>query len=319
MRRWYVLVVAEPQLEVSVVVPAYRAEATLARCVQSLLDQRFAGWFEVVVVASADTPEGLPTLPDHPSLTIVRRTPRYPAAVARNLGVSVARGEAIAFTDADVIAPPDWLERITAAARNHWCVGGSVANGTPASVLGTVEYLVEFFDLNPARPRPARHGATCNLLVPRELWELYGPFPDGMGGCEDTLLTMRLRDAGRFRFAADAFVLHLNRQRMRDVFAHQWMKGTTHARLAVKLGETPTAPAGLKVTYERAVNLYRRIAEWTPAELGRARRLSPLVLATFVAWGLGFISESQRLRGDTASLSADSAGDPCDAGPSSGS
>jgi hypothetical protein len=42
--------------------------------------------------------------------------------------------------------------------------------------------------------------------------------------------------------------------------------------------------------------LYRRLAEWTPEELGRARRLGPLVLAAFGAWGLGLIVESRRLR-----------------------
>ena len=290
--------VAEPEIEVSVVVPAYRAEATLGSCLQSLFEQQLAGRFEIVVVVSADTPEGLPTLPDHPLLRVVTRTPRHSAAAARNLGVALARGRTIAFTDADVIVPPDWLDRLTAADGGDSCVAGSVANGTLASVPGTVEYLVEFFDLTPARSRPAWHGATCNLLVPRALWDAYGPFPEDMGGCEDTLLTTWLRDAGRFRFAPEASVLHLNRQRMREVLAHQWMKGATHARLGVKLGETPAAPVseGVRATYGRVLYLYRRLAEWTPEELGRARRLGPLVLAAFGAWGLGLIVESRRLR-----------------------
>jgi glycosyltransferase involved in cell wall biosynthesis len=312
--RWYVAPVAEPGIEVSVVVPAYRAGATLFRCVQSLLEQRFAGRFEVVVVATADTPQGLPTLPSHPSLKLVTRTPRHPAAAARNLGASVARGRAIAFTDADVIAPPDWLDRLTAAGGEDWCVAGSVANGTPESVPGTVEYLVEFFDLNPARPKPARHGGTGNLLVPRALWEAYGPFPDGMGGCEDTLLTTRLLEDGRFRFAPDATILHLNRKRMRDVLSHQRMKGATHARLAVKLGAPPLYPVAnaLKVTLGRVVYLYRRVAEWTPAELGRARRLAPFVLAAFAAWGLGLTAEALRLHREAISARA-GASAPADA------
>jgi glycosyltransferase involved in cell wall biosynthesis len=296
--RWYVRPVAEPGTEVSVVVPAYRADATLTECVQSLLHQRFAGRFDVVVVASADSPDGLPTLPSHPLLRVVGRTPRHSAAAARNLGAALSRGRAIAFTDADVVAPPDWLERLTAAGAGGCCVAGSVANGTPDSVAGTVEYLVEFFDLHPARPRPAWHGGTGNLLVPRVLWEAHGPFPTGMGGCEDTLLTTRLRAAGRFRFAAEASVVHLNRRRLRDVLTHQWAKGATHARLAAMLGEAPAAPvsSGVKVTVGRVVYLYRRMAEWTPAELGRALRLAPLVLAAFATWGLGLIVESLRLR-----------------------
>ena len=286
------------EIDVSIVVPAYRADATLAPCVESLLAQRFGGRFEVVVVANADEPDGLPALPPDPALRVIPRTPRIPAAAARNLGVACAQGSAIAFTDADVIAPPDWLERLTAARTGDSCVAGSVANGTPESVWGTVEYLVEFFDLSPARPHPPRHGATCNLLVPRAAWETHGPFPEWMGGCEDTLLTTRVRESGGLRFAPDAAVSHLNRQGVRAVLAHQRFKGATHARLAVALGEVPAHPVanGLEATVRRVAYLYRRMAAWAPAELGRALRLAPLVLAAFGAWGTGLIAESRRLR-----------------------
>lgn len=288
----------ERGIDVSVVVPAYRADATLGACVESLLAQRFDGRFEVVVAASADTPDALPTLPLHPALKVIARTPRLSAAAARNVGVESASGQAIAFTDADVIAPPDWLERLTAAAQGTWCVAGSVANGTPESAWGTVEYLVEFFDLHPARPRAAEHGATCNLLVPRHVWEAHGPFREGMRGCEDTLLTTRVREAGLFRFAPEACVTHLNRRERAAVLAHQRVKGVTHAQLDVELGAVPAASVavGVRRTLGRVAYLYRHLAEWAPSELGRAVRLSPLVFAASAAWGQGFIGESLRLR-----------------------
>jgi GT2 family glycosyltransferase len=286
------------EIDVSVVVPAYRSDATLATCVESLLAQRFGGGFEIVVVASADTPEGLPALPSHAALKVVEQTPRRPAATARNAGVAHASGRSIAFTDADVIVPPDWLERLSAASAGGWCVAGSVVNGTPESAWGTVEYLVEFFDLSPARPHPPLHGATCNLLIPRPVWEAHGPFAEGMEGCEDTLLTTRLREEGLLRFAPEARVTHLNRQGPGAVLAHQRAKGATHARLAVALGDAPATPVldGLRSTARRVAYLYRRVAAWTPSDLGRSLRLAPLVLTAFGAWGLGLIAESRRLR-----------------------
>jgi hypothetical protein len=119
-----------------------------------------------------------------------------------------------------------------------------------------------------------------------------------MGGCEDTLLTTRVREAGRLRFSREACVTHLNRRGARTVLAHQRMKGATHARLAVALGEPPSAPVagGLKDTLGRTAYLYRRMAAWSPSELGRAVRLAPLVLLAFGAWGVGLIAESRRLR-----------------------
>ena len=298
-------------IDVSVIVPAYRASETLGPCVESLLGQRFSGRFEVIVVVSADHESQLPALRDDPALTVVPRVPRLGAAAARNLGADVARGDALAFVDADVIARDGWLAALHAAADGDrsgagadlsdavgdLCVAGAVANGTPTSVAGTVEYLVEFFDLSPSRTEPSEHGATCNLLVPRGLWETHGPFPEDMDGCEDTWLTTRARAADRLRFAPEAVVEHLNRQRLATVLRHQYELGGSHARLAVFQGTVPTAPLrhGVAATVERIRHLYRMLGHWQAPERARARRLAPLVLAGFCAWGAGLIMESVRI------------------------
>lgn len=280
------------------IVPAYRAAATLDRCVDSVLAQRFGGAFEVIVVASADTERQLPVLAHDPRLTVVPRVPRLSAAAARNLGASMARGGALVFTDADVLAPHHWLQQLYDAARGEACVAGAVANGTPASVPGTVEYLVEFFDLSPARREPSEHGATCNLLVPRRLWDEHGPFPETMEGCEDTWLTARLLKAGRLRFEPSAAVYHLNRRRMRSVLNHQYALGGSHARLAAWQGTLTEAPVshGIAATLRRIHHLYRHLGRWRAPERSRAVALAPLVLAGFVAWGAGLIAETRRLR-----------------------
>jgi glycosyltransferase involved in cell wall biosynthesis len=282
----------------SVIVPAYRATATLERCVRSLLAQRFDAGFEVIVVASADAEPELPALANDARLTVVARVPCVPAAVARNLGAGLARGRVLVFADADVVASADWLQRLHDASADAACVAGAVANGTPNSVAGTVEYLVEFFDLSPARREPSEHGATCNLLVPRSLWEEQGPFPETMDGCEDTWLTTRLLAAGRLRFEPAAVVSHLNRRRMRSVLRHQYALGGSHARLASWQGTLPEAPvrAGVMVTVGRIRYLYRQLRRWQAPERFRAVALAPLAVAGFSAWGAGLISESRRLR-----------------------
>jgi glycosyltransferase involved in cell wall biosynthesis len=282
---------------VSVIVPAYRADHTLALTLDSLLAQTFSRRFEVIVVASADSEAQLPELPSHASLRSVTRVPRVRAAAARNLGVSLACGAALAFTDADVIAAHDWLERLSGASAGRWCVAGSVANGTPSSAVGTAEYLVEFFDLSPARTDPPNHGATCNLLVPRALWDAYGPFPDGLNGCEDTWLTTRLFGDQLLRFAPDAVVHHLNRRRLSTVIRHQYALGAAHARLAAGDGSAPSRPllTGPLRACGRIVYLYRMLARWAPRDLTRAVVVAPLVIAAFLAWGAGLTGESLRL------------------------
>lgn len=284
-------------MDVSVIVPAYRANATLSSTVDSLAAQRFSGSFEVIVVASADHPDELPRLPRHLVVRCETCVPRLSAAAARNRGAHLARGALLAFTDADVVAADGWLEQLVAASENRWCAAGAIANGTPGSAVGTAEYLVEFFDLSPARIGPSEHGATCNLLLPRQLWETFGPFPEDMDGCEDTWLTQRLLAAGLLRFSGRAIVYHMNRGALHEVLAHQYRLGRSHARLAAKqdaeLG-SPIADA-VTATAGRIRYLYRMLKRWAPEELGRATRLGPLVIAVFAAWGTGLAVESLRL------------------------
>jgi glycosyltransferase involved in cell wall biosynthesis len=291
------LSVQEP-VDVSVIVPAYRAEKTLARCVGSLVSQRFSGRYEVIVVASSDREADLPTWSAHPVLQVETQVPRLSAAAARNLGTRLARGAALAFTDSDAVVSASWLERLSRASEGRWCVAGSIANGTPSSVAGTVEYLVEFFDLTPARTEPSEHGATCNLLVPRALWETYGPFPEDMDGCEDTWLTTRLVADGWLRFAPEAIVHHLNRRQMRTVVVHQYRLGEAHARLAARQGSAPGSSVlhSAAVTIGRIRYLYRMLARWTPGDLVSAIALGPLVITGFAAWGAGLAAESLRIK-----------------------
>jgi glycosyltransferase involved in cell wall biosynthesis len=287
-------------VDVSVVLPAFDAHETVGGVVARLLEQRFAGTYEVIVVASADSESelhALPALPDDPRLRVERHVPRLSSPAARNLALELARGKAIAFTDADVIPAEDWLEQLSRASAGSWCVGGSIANGTPANIPGTVEYLVEFFDLTPARIGPSEHGATANLFMPRSLWTRYGPFP-AEKSCGDTWITQRCLQDGVFRFEPDAVVHHLNRQRMGKVLGHQYSLGGAYARLVRRQGGRIDPPfrCALRRTVGRVVYLYRRLAQWTPNDLPRGLLLSPLVIAAFGSWGAGFGAEARRLR-----------------------
>jgi GT2 family glycosyltransferase len=292
-----------PPLDVTVVVPAYRADRTLPAAVAALLAQRTNLSFEVVVVASADPGAPLPGLPADPRLRVVTRVPRLGAAPARNLGAGMAAGAALAFTDADVEVPPGWLDALVAASDGLTrVVAGSVLNGTPGSVAGTAEYLVQFLDLAPGRPAAtADHGATCNLLVPGPLWARYGPFPEDLGGGEDTLLTAAAHRDGRFRFAPEAVVTHHNRTTVRAVLAHQWDFGRFTARLArrdpsLRYGwlqrSVPLAPLAVA---GRLVSIARRSA-WLARPRRRWLPAAPVVGAALVAWGAGLAAEGVAAR-----------------------
>jgi glycosyltransferase involved in cell wall biosynthesis len=290
----------EDNAMVSVIVPAYRAPS-LSSCVEALLAQQLDEPFEVIVCASADSVDELPQLPDDSRLKVLTHVPRLAAAAARNRAVAVSGGRLLAFADADVLARPGWLTALVQASEGRYCTAGSVLNGTPRSSAGTVEYLVEFLDLHPARPsRTLWHGATCNLLIPRGLWREFGPFPEDLGGGEDTLLTVAARSRGLFRFAPEAAVVHQNRTSWVAVIRHQVEFGRFTARLVrrspyrarVLVRYPPLAPLAFLA---RWASIYARAARWDGRLLAKAVVLAPGVIVLLVSWTVGLVLEGVRL------------------------
>lgn len=96
----------------SVVVPLYNKEDTVARALESVLNQTVQD-FEVVVVNDGSTDKGrdLVERMDEPRIRLVHQTNRGVSA-ARNFGVSESKSEWIAFLDADDEWLPGFLETI---------------------------------------------------------------------------------------------------------------------------------------------------------------------------------------------------------------
>ena len=65
---------------------------------------------------------------------VLRAEARRNAGGARNIGIEAASGDVLAFLDADVAAPPDWLARVRADLERDpgiVAVGGRVVSGRP--------------------------------------------------------------------------------------------------------------------------------------------------------------------------------------------
>lgn len=94
--------------EISVIVPVYKAEQYLERCVKSILEQTYQN-FELILVDDG-SPDGSPILCDKwaekDSRVHVIHKKNGGASSARNAGLKIAKGNWIAFADSD-----DWLDK----------------------------------------------------------------------------------------------------------------------------------------------------------------------------------------------------------------
>jgi len=194
--------------DVSVIVPARDAAATLGRTLEALRGQSFGGEFEVIVVdngsldATAATAIAAPARP-----RVVTRARGEGPAAARNAGVVAARARILAFTDADCEPAPGWLAAGVQALDRADLVQGAVGP-PPGARLGP-------FDRTVWVGGESLYEA-ASLFVRRSWWERVGGFEELAPGAgedapfgEDAWFGWRVRRAGgRATFCPDARVNH---------------------------------------------------------------------------------------------------------------
>lgn len=108
---------------VSVVIPAYNAEAGIVRSIDTVLAQSFQN-LEVVAVddGSSDGTAGILDWyrENYPNVVVVHQENKGVQA-ARNEGILHANGEYISFVDSDDMIYPDMIEKLYAMAKRHDC------------------------------------------------------------------------------------------------------------------------------------------------------------------------------------------------------
>ncbi len=95
---------------ISVIVPTFNGEETIANCLNSLLNQSYKGEYEVIVVNDGSTDKTSDVVKKYP-VRLLAQEHRGPAA-ARNLGARNTSGDILLFTDDDCVAEKNWIEEM---------------------------------------------------------------------------------------------------------------------------------------------------------------------------------------------------------------
>ena len=282
---------------VSVVVPCYRPGSLIDGCVERLLDQDLDDAYEVIVVESSGDGTAERLQARFPACRVIAPPVRTLPAEAQNIGVAAASGGFVAITNHDCLVPRGWLRGLLArhAGGAYAAVGGAVANGTPASLIGTAAYWSEFNEFTPGRPAGEVRGVPqCNVCFRREALVGPTPFPPVRFGAEELTFNYELRRAGGvFFFDPVVVVTHLNRTTWQAFATHQRVLGMGSAmarRLAPLSGTVLIRHPALIVLlpFFRTATLLGRAARSHPGELGRVLVLVPLLFAGYVQWARGF-------------------------------
>ena len=194
--------------EVSVVIPVFNDEAGTKICLAALAVQTYPR-FEVIVVDNGSHPPiQLPL--DSYSFKVRVVICHVPGSyAARNAGVGAAGGDILAFTDADCVPAPGWIENAVEAllSAEHVVVGGQVLFAPPAVGSGAELYQYATGFQQRENIEVKQFSATANLFCTRAQFAATGPFDERLLSCGDREWAWRAARHGyRFVYVENARV-----------------------------------------------------------------------------------------------------------------
>ncbi len=279
---------------VSVIIPAYRSQRTMAGCLEALRAQTLSDHETLVVDSSPDDAVERIVREGFPEVHYEHYRQRLLPHAARNRGAEVARTDLIAFTDPDVYPHPKWLEALLQSHRSNGLitVGAIACHGKRWVDVGT--HLCKFSTWLPARgPRPIDMGPTANLLCPRPLFHDLGGF-EGHLLLGDATFSWRARRLGHtLWFEPRAIVVHHHVTSLRELVAERYQRGAMFAAMRAEWHRNRAPLHALYLAVSILPVRLTRILALTAARCWRAGLLSdlaatlPVVVLGHAAWLAG--------------------------------
>ena len=202
---------------ITVIIPAYNSGKFISQAVQSVLEQDCAP-YEVLVIDDGSTDDTKAVLSQFDkSIKYFYQENRGPSS-ARNMGINMAKGEYIAFLDADDLWAPGKLEVQLEFLESHRDIGlvfSDIEQFDEEKILERPCIAEQVFEPGKATQVPLREAfvklliknfiPTNTVMVRRECFKKAGLFDEGLRIVEDR--DMWLRIAAHFKVARIPLVL----------------------------------------------------------------------------------------------------------------
>ena len=226
---------------VSIIVPVYNGALTIEECIKSLLNLEYPeDKYEIIIVDNNSTDTTVEIVKKYPVKLL--HEGKQSSYAARNLGIKNAKGEIVAFTDADCIVDKMWLEQLVENFKDKTTagVGGEILAYNPKSIVE--RYSVKSGSIS---QKIALETEIVNLKVPfiltanaaykKEILNEIGLFDDSFISGGDMDLAWRITLKGyRIVYEPKALAYHKHRTTLYGLFKQIFPYGEGRAKLFKK-------------------------------------------------------------------------------------
>ncbi len=208
---------------VSVIVPVYNAKDMIGDCVESLLNQDYPKDRYEIIIVDNDSTDGTAEVIRRYPVQYLLEAAMHTSYAARNTGAQKARGELLAFCDADETASPAWIRSLIAALGEGY--GGSAGPMLPVPHEETLFMAYAASDADPYHfdaPADIPVAVTGNVMYRRSVFDQLGGFDPQLSGADLTFSRRVTSELGfKVRFTPDAFVYHRPRTTLMKLLKHE--------------------------------------------------------------------------------------------------
>lgn len=214
-------------IKISLIIPTYNNESTLQNCLDSIKRQTLKP--TEIIIADGHSTDNTINIAKKFNCKLVYEE-RGTRAAACNAALEIAEGDLIAFTDSDVIAKEDWLEKLVftlekKSEENIICITGPNLEYPNESLFGKAVTAIYNSFLGGGWSEQARSifnkeerlvesAAGCNAIYNKNALSTVLPFNESLLTAEDTDINYKLLKKGfKLYFTPDAIVYHRRPQK----------------------------------------------------------------------------------------------------------
>lgn len=216
--------------ELGIIIPAYNEAQAITTTLDSLVRQETNRSFRVYVIdnnSTDDTPTAVQSY-DQPWIQLHFEEEIQSSYAARNTGIQNASEEVLAFLDADMTVPENWVDAVLTAVENTDVpyLGTDVDLRTPQSPS-----MAARFDQHTGFPikqyiKHQQFAPTCCLITRRWLFEELGLFDQRLVSGGDKEFGNRVHNAGyQLGYAPEVTAYHPTRNSVRALIDKDFRVG----------------------------------------------------------------------------------------------